>query len=123
MRINKDFNPKYLVFGSLLEYLPSLALGTSLLLAYPWFVVAAKVQYSGFEGSHYKGKINHSNMFRSFKNTYKYERGIRGLYQGLVPASLFIAALYHADLYYVYKGEELFNVREEIKQLKLKYKF
>ena len=62
-------------------------------------------------------------MFRSLKNTFKHERGIRGLYQGLVPASLFIAALYHADLYYVYKGEELFNVREEIKQLKLKYKF
>ena len=80
MRVNKDFNPVYLAFGSLLDYLPSLALGTSLLLAYPWFVVAAKVQYSGFEGTHYNGKINHSNMFRSFKNTYKYERGIRGLY-------------------------------------------
>jgi hypothetical protein len=60
-------------------------------------------------------------MWKSAKNTYKFEGGIRGFYQGFVPGSIFLAALYHADLYYLCTGKELYNVRKEIKELKVKY--
>ena len=84
--------------------------------AHPFFVIAARVQYSGFEGKYYHGKMPEnafSNMFKTIANIKKFE-GIRGFYKGFIPSTIFVMGMYYADLYYLWTGRELHDVRETI---------
>lgn len=74
-------------------------LSLGLLLSYPFYVVAKKVQYSGFEDKLVQqGKINHNtykNSFRAIKNLYKIEGGLKAFFAGFIPATIFVLASQH----------------------------
>ena len=92
-------------------------------LAHPFFVIAARVQYSGFEGAYYNRKMPEnafSNMFKTIANIKKFE-GFRGFYQGFIPSTIFMMGVYHSDLYYLWTGKEMYDVRETIRETKIKY--
>ena len=88
---------------------PLIVLG-GMLLAHPWYMIALRVQYSGFEKKLVKNTSNR-NMFQAMRTIYKFEGKFKAFYKGFVPASMFYAALHHETLYQVINGKELCDIR------------
>lgn len=98
-----------------------LFLGLGLLVAHPFYLLANRVMYAGFENSLIAGvkPSANKNFFRAAGSVYR-ENGLRGFFRGFVPYSIFMVGMYHASFYEFLTERRLCDIRREIYEAKLR---